>query len=318
MPAWPARPAAPSARGWGRRRQLVASMMASTVVAGLLTGCYGGTSSDVAGTIDVVASTNVWGSIAAVVGGSRVSVTSILSETGQDPHSFEASSRTLLDIGQAELLVENGGGYDDFIDQMISTSGNDATVINAVTLSGHRASAGGELNEHVWYDLPTAARVADAIAAALGSLAPASAAEFTANARAFTRSLSGLMSAEQRLKAEFAGSGVGITEPVPVYLLEAMGLRNRTPVDFSTSVEEGGDVSPRALADTLALYSGHQVELLVYNTQTSGPVTEQVLAAATSAGIPVVGVTETLPGGTTYLTWMGRNIAAVGEALKGR
>lgn len=307
----------------GRRRppcrRLVTSVLVSVMGAGLLTGCYDRTTADVGGRVDVVASTDVWGSIASAVGGSRVSVTAIINEPGQDPHSYEASTRTVLEIDEAELIVVNGGGYDDFMDQMISSSGTDAAVVDAVALSGHDDDpAGGELNEHVWYDLPTAARVADAIAAELAGLAPRHAAEFTANAKAFSMSLRGLMATEQRVKAADGGAGVGITEPVPLYMLKAMGLLNRTPVDFSTAVEEGGDVSPRALADTLALYTHHQVALLVYNDQTSGPVTEQVKAAAVSAGIAVVAVTETLPVGTTYVAWMRRNVAAVAEALSPR
>jgi zinc/manganese transport system substrate-binding protein len=111
---------------------------------------------------------------------------------------------------------------------------------------------------------------------------------------------------------------VSITEPVPLYLLAAMGLKNRTPDDFSRAVEESGDVSPRVLADTLALYSDHRVAALIYNSQTSGPITAQVEAAARSAGVPVVPVTETLPAGTSYLTWMSRTIARVAAAVTGR
>jgi len=290
----------------------------AVVLAGLASACAGGSTGDVPGKIDVVASTDVWGRIASEIGGPRVSVTSIISDPDQDPHSYEASSRTLLDIREADLLIENGGGYDDFMSQMISTSGNDAPVIDAVTTSGLVAPPGGDLNEHVWYDFPTVEKVAGAIASRLGTLAPKHAAEFAANAKTFDRAVDGLIRGEQQVRANDAGIGVGITEPVPLYMLQAMGLRNLTPVEFSRSVEESSDVSPRVLADTLALYSRHRVAVLVYNAQTSGPVTAQVKAAATSAGIPVVPVTETLPGGTSYLTWMARNVAHVSEALTRR
>jgi len=290
----------------------------AVVLAGPVSACAGGSTGDVPGKIDVVASTDVWGRIASEIGGPRVSVTSIISDPDQDPHSYEASSRTLLDIREADLLIENGGGYDDFMSQMISTSGNDAPVIDAVTTSGLVAPPGGDLNEHVWYDFPTVEKVAGAIASRLGTLAPKHAAEFAANAKTFDRAVDGLIRGEQQVRANDAGIGVGITEPVPLYMLQAMGLRNLTPVEFSRSVEESSDVSPRVLADTLALYSRHRVAVLVYNAQTSGPVTAQVKAAATSAGVPVVPVTETLPGGTSYQTWMARNVAHVSEALTRR
>ncbi len=268
--------------------------------------------------MDVVASTDVWGNIAGSIGGRWVSVASVISDPDQDPHSYQAGTRTLLEVKDADLLIENGGGYDDFMDQLISSSGTQAPVLDAVQISGHTASPGGELNEHVWYDFRTVQRVADDIAARLGRLAPAHAADFAANAKAFNAQVDGLIRAEQQVRSADEGVGVGITEPVPLYLLEAMGLRNLTPPDFSHAVEEGGDVSARVLADTLALYSNHEVAALVYNEQTSGPITEQVKAAATAAGIPVIPVTETLPAGSTYLSWMRHNVAAVSTALTRR
>ncbi|HEX7835130.1 MAG TPA: ABC transporter substrate-binding protein, partial [Pseudolysinimonas sp.] len=58
-----------------------------------------------------------------------------------------------------------------------------------------------------------------------------------------------------------------------------------------------------------------KVRLLAYNEQTSGPETDRVRAAATAAGIPVVPVTETLPKGKDYVSWMNANLDAVGAAL---
>ncbi len=296
-------------------RRVWATMCVVGALTATLSGCAGGASGNVPGKIDVVASTDVWGSIAAEIGGSRVSVTSIISDPDQDPHSFEASSRTLLAVRDADLLVENGGGYDDFMTQLISTSGNDAPVVDAVETSGYQAPPGGELNEHVWYDLRTAKLVAHQITVRLIELDHRHDADYIANEQAFDAGLGRLESRVDQLADAHRGVPVSITEPVPLYLLAAMGLRNLTPVDFSRAVEESGDVSPRVLADTLALYTEHQVALLVYNAQTSSPITSQVEAAARSAGVPVVPVTETLPDDTSYLPWMSHTVTAIAAAL---
>jgi zinc/manganese transport system substrate-binding protein len=108
---------------------------------------------------------------------------------------------------------------------------------------------------------------------------------------------------------------VAITEPVPLYLLEASGLKNATPAEFSEAIEEGGDVSPTVLQETLALFTGKKVQALVYNEQTSGPQTEKLKQAATDNGIPVVPVTETLPAGKDYIGWMAANLDALQNAL---
>ena len=103
---------------------------------------------------------------------------------------------------------------------------------------------------------------------------------------------------------------------MPLYLTEAAGLVNLTPAEFSEAIEEGTDVPPTVLADTLALFTDKQVAALVYNEQTSSPETEQLLAAANDNSIAVVGVTETLPEGKDYLSWMDANITAL-AALAG-
>ena len=67
------------------------------------------------GVVKVLATTNVWGDIAKQLGGDWVEVTVILDDPMQDPHSYEASARDQLAVNDAELIVMNGGGYDDFI-----------------------------------------------------------------------------------------------------------------------------------------------------------------------------------------------------------
>ncbi|MEU0174794.1 zinc ABC transporter substrate-binding protein [Streptomyces massasporeus] len=286
----------------------------------LLAGC--GSSSDSAdgksapARVAVVASTNVYGDIAGRIGGDRVDVTSVISDPDQDPHSYEANPQNQLALSKAKVVIENGGGYDDFVDHMLKGGHNDsAEVINAVDVSGRTAPEGGELNEHVWYDFPTVAKVADRISTALAKADPGDAAAFEKNTAAFKAKLKPLQAREAQIKKAHGGDGVAITEPVPLYMLEASGLVNRTPAEFSEAIEEGDDVSPRVLQESLALFSGKKVKALVYNEQTSGPQTEKAEAAAKAAGIPVVPVTETLPKGEDYLGWMTANLDALASAL---
>ncbi|HEU5024718.1 MAG TPA: zinc ABC transporter substrate-binding protein [Spirillospora sp.] len=275
------------------------------------------------GTVRVVASTNVYGDIARTIGGAKVAVTSFISDPAQDPHSYEAGTRNRLALGRAQVVIENGGGYDDFMGTMLKASASKAEVLDAVRISGRTAPAGGELNEHVWYDLPSMALLADRLSAALAKADPAAAPAFTANATAFKAKLKDLEGKVAALKAAHSGDGVAVTEPVPLYLLEAAGLRNETPEEFSEAIEEGDDVAPRTMRETLGLFGGGngagkgggKVKALVYNAQTSGPQTEQVEKAAKDDGVAVVPVTETLPSGRDYVTWMDGTIAALAKAL---
>jgi zinc/manganese transport system substrate-binding protein len=302
-----------------KTRSLVSflAIAAAAAVTVALTGCSSGASGQTTpGTLSVVASTNVYGDIARTIAGDAVKVTSIMSNPAQDPHSFEASAQNQLQISKANIVIENGGGYDDFMDTMLKAANNDKVVVlNAVDISGKKASGGVGLNEHVWYDFPTMQKLADKLVAALSTADASQAATFQKNGRAFTAQLTALENRTAQLDQKYAGEGAAITEPVPLYLLDAIGLVDKTPKAFSEAIEAGTDVSPAVLQRMLGLFGGGSVKLLAYNEQTSSPETQKVLTAAKKAGVAIVPVTETLPSGKDYITWMTANTDAVAKAL---
>jgi len=268
--------------------------------------------------VAVVASTNVYGDIVKTIGGDAVAVTSVIDNPDKDPHEYEADAQTQLAISKAQLVVENGGGYDDFVDTMLAAGSSKPTVVNVVEVSGYEQEpAEGEFNEHLWYDFATMEKLATRLSSDLAAVRPDQATTFQANATSFTETLQKLEQGEADIKADHAGDGVAITEPVPVYLLDAAGLENRTPDEFSEAIEEDSDVAPAVLQQTLALLEDKQVKLLAYNEQTTGPQTDSVLKAAQDNDVAVVPVTETLPEGETYLSWMQKNVDAVAAGVGG-
>jgi len=293
------------------------AFVVSAVVAAALAGCTGPQPDNTEdGVLRVVASTNVYGDIAASVGGDDVEITSIIDDPSQDPHQFEANARVQLALSRADVVIENGGGYDDFVGTMLAASGNDAAaVVNVVDLSGHDADADG-FNEHVWYDYPTVAALADVLADAFAAIDPDGTAAYAANAAALVTEIDdGLVGHEISLAERFAGAGVIITEPVPLYVLDAIGLENRTPPEFSEAIEDDTDIPPTLMQRVLDLIGDGSVALVVYNAQTGGPQTDAVLDAAAEAGIPAVAVSETVPAGTGYLLWQHRVLDDIEGAL---
>ncbi|GAA5195494.1 metal ABC transporter solute-binding protein, Zn/Mn family [Microbacterium jejuense] len=312
-----------------RALALLGLAAASTLV---LAGCASSAAGD-DGRLQVVASTNVYGQIASEIGGDAVDVTSIVSSGSQDPHSFEPSARDQLIVSKADLVIENGGGYDAFVDGLIEASGTKAPVITAAEFSpewpedadeDHADHADGDheghahvegFNEHVWYDVDTMRAVAQEIADQLSELDPDRAAEFAANAEAFGTDIDGLTGALGDIAAAHGGEQVFMTEPVPGYLVEDAGLVNVTPDAFSEAVEEEQDVAPATLLEALNLIRGGTVSVLITNTQTGGAETALVVDAAGEHGIPTIAFSETLPKGETYVSWMQANIEALSTAL---
>ncbi len=290
------------------------STLLAVLALGALAGCGSDDTASADDGVQVVASTDVYGDLAATVGGDRVQVTSIIDDPSADPHSYEATVRTQLAVSEADLVIENGGGYDDFVQTLLSAADGDRTVLTAVDVAGLDADAEG-FNEHVWYDPAAMSALTGEIADALAEVDPDGADGYAANAAELQQGLDDLSARAEEARAATGGVGVAVTEPVPGHLLDAVGAEDRTPAEFSEAIEEGGDVSPGVLRQTLDLFATGQVRALVYNEQTSGPETEQVLAAAEAAGVAVVPVTETLPEGEDYLSWMGGNLDAVVAAL---
>ncbi len=322
-------------------KKSVSAFALASVSAVVLAGCA--SSPEASGSDDVIqvtASTNVYGSLVEQIGGDRVEVTSIISSASQDPHSYEASARDRLGIQNADLVIQNGGGYDAFIDTLLE--GSDAHVLTAAEYShdypgadghdeeehdhadehAHQAEENHEghdhiegFNEHVWFDPHTMIHVVEGIAEELGEIDPDGKAEFTAAADEIIGDLEGFEADLETLAADANGAPVFITEPLPGYIAAAAGLIDVTPEGFAEAVEEGGDVAPATLLDALEVIDGGEVKVLLTNAQTGGSETQRVEAAAEAAGIPVVAFTELLEDGSSYAEWMRVAIQNLADAL---
>jgi zinc/manganese transport system substrate-binding protein len=280
----------------------------------LLSGCAPEHADD--GRVHIVASTNVYGAIAAEIGGDRVDVASIVSDASQDPHSVEASARTQLALSRADLVIENGGGYDDYVDTMLSAlDASTAVVINAVDVSGYEATGG--FNEHVWYDVPTMQKLVEKVATELSRLDPDGATGYSDRAAVMNQDLQAIANREAELAGALGGAAVVVTEPVPGYMLDALGLDDVTPAEFSEAIENETDVPARVLTQTLNLVSSGDVLAIIYNEQTTSPQTELVAQTADAAAVPVVPVTETLTDPSAgYIAWLSAAVDRVANAVQ--
>jgi zinc/manganese transport system substrate-binding protein len=187
------------------------------------------------GPIKIVASTDVWGSVANLVVGDTATVTALIYNSSQDPHSFEPSVRDQLAVNNADVVIMNGGGYDDFMTKLVAADPTPAIVVNAFNVSGTDKSR----NEHIWYDVDQVGAVADAISSAVQNTGSSLA--------SFKSSLAGLKAKLTALKTANTCGRVFATEPVIDYLLDDAGCVNVTPLAFSKAIEEERDVSPAVM-----------------------------------------------------------------------
>jgi zinc/manganese transport system substrate-binding protein len=261
-------------------------------------GCSEPQSGHDEGAVSIVATTDVWGSVATAVAGGHASVKSIETGTNADPHSFEASPADVATITDASLVVYNGGGYDHWVDDVLSGDPG-VEAVDAYSLRNSEEPA----NEHVFYDVGVAKAVAEEIAKRLGEIDSAHADEYRSNAETFGNQANQIAASARAIGTAHPSGSVVATEPVAYYLLRNAGIADRTPPGFASAVEEGDDPSPADVAAMLDLIDTRQVSVLLFNPQTETAATEQIRDAAQRVALPVVSVTETLPEGVDYLTW---------------
>lgn len=265
------------------------------------------------GVVHVVAIENTWGDIAAQIGGAHVVVTSVLTDPTTDPHTFETDPRTAAAVSNAGFVITNGLGYDAFADKLLSAgSGRGRTVLTVADAVGLH---GDGVNPHLWYSPAYVEKAASAIAGALSRLDPTDAPAFATGLTAFLASYQSYVDVVAELKAH-AGDKVAYTEPVPGYLVDAAGLVLGTPTSFSRAVEDGNDPSPADFdAFRTALRTG-TVKALLYNSQVTSPLTDQVKRLAEQSRTPLVEMTETLPAGMTFAAWQTSQASALLAVLR--
>jgi zinc/manganese transport system substrate-binding protein len=303
-----------AAKRGGRTLTTTRSLLAAIIALVAAGAACGQVSGSDPGRISAVGAENEYANVISQIGGPYVSVSAIESNPNTDPHTFEASTQVASEVSAAQLVVQNGVGYDSWINAILSSSPSSSRrLIDVQSLLGLPDSTE---NPHLWYDPTTMPAVAKEVAKDLGELAPAHASYFNAQVTSFDSSLDTWNNDIAALKAAYAGAHVAVTEPVPDYLLQAAGLDDVTPWPFQADIMNGVDPSAQDVSLEQSFFSQHTVKVFFYNQQVTDSLTDSLLSLAQSNGIPVVGVYETMPTpGYDYQTWMVAEVTAAQEAL---
>ncbi len=261
----------------------------------------------------VVAAEDFWGSLAAQLGGRMVRVTSIVTDPNADPHEYESNPADARLFAAADLVIVNGAGYDTWAGKLLAAQPRPGRRVLDVASLLHVPHGA---NPHLWYDPPDVAAVVNAISADYSAMVPTERAYFVTRHSAVESALAGYRSELAALRARYAGTPVGSTESIFVYLARDLGLRLVTPPAFMDAVSEGVDPPIDTLVTVQHQIDSHQLAVLIYNTQTVTPLTDGLVAAARARHIPVVPVSETMvPPTTTFQRWMVGELDRLGAAL---
>lgn len=267
-----------------------------------------------AGVIGAVGAENQYANVLSQIGGKYVSVSSVLDNPNTDPHTFEASPNVAEEVGKAELIVQNGVGYDGFMNSIESASPNPKRKV--VVVQDVLGLADNTRDPHLWYDPTTMPAVARVLAKDLAMLEPSHRAYFQARLRTFDASLQPWFNAIAGFKAKYDGTPVAVTEPVADYLLQAMGAKIVTPFIFQADIMNGVDPAPEDITLENGFLTKHEAKVFCYNEQVVDSLTASMRQTARSAGVPVVGVYETMPTPNfDYQSWMMAEVVAIQAAV---
>jgi zinc/manganese transport system substrate-binding protein len=287
---------------------LAAGLLAAACSSGRAAGASGG------GVVVAVGAENEYANVIGQIGGRYVKVTAIESNPNTDPHTFEASPSVAQEVSKAQLVVQNGIGYDTYMNKIEAAAPSSTRrVIVVQNLLGLPDSTP---NPHLWYRPSTMPAVAKAVAKDLSALDPGHASYFQANAKKFDASLQPWYNAIAQFKAAYPNTPVAVTEPVGDYMLQAAGTRILTPFTLQAEIMNGVDPSPQDVSMQNGFFTGHKVKVFVYNQQVTDSLTASFLSLAHKEGIPVVGVYETMPvPGYDYQSWMLAEVKALQKAV---
>jgi len=264
--------------------------------------------------VDVVVSVGQWGDVVRSVGGDCANVTTIVASGAVDPHDFEPGTADLAAFSDADLVVVNGADYDHWAEDAAQSQDSAPAVLSVASLVD--APEGGD--PHLWYEPEAVHAIAPALAAELAELSPDAADFFQERAATWQAGLRRYIDAVLALGSTISGRTYAATETVFDRMAAALGLVDATPEGYRRTVSNDSEPAPGDLAAFETALADGSIDVLIYNTQTSGSVPEQLRAAADEAGVPVVEVTESPadPDGS-FVSWQLAQLSALSDALGG-
>ena len=264
-------------------------------------------------TIQVVAAENFWGSLVSQLGGSRISVISVVSDPNADPHEYESNANTAKAFTTANYVILNGAGYDSWGDKLLSAgTKTNRKVLKVADLLGKKDGD----NPHFWYNPNYVNQVIAQMEQDLISIDPSNTEYYKEQYAALQKTFAPYQNRIASIKNQFGGKPIASTESIFVYLAAPLGLNLLSPAKFMDTVAEGNNPPAQSVVEFEQLIKDKKIQVLVYNEQTVTPITETIKKLAADAGIPVVGITETIqPPDVSFQDWMNAELIMIENAL---
>jgi zinc/manganese transport system substrate-binding protein len=240
-------------------------------------------------------------------------VTTSLSDPDADPHEFQPTASDVKAYQSARLVIEDGLGYDDFSDKILGTMSQRPALLRMGDVLGLQTGA----NPHVWYSVGYVDTMTGAILGQLEQLNPGAASYYDNQFSFLQQAMGPYKSLIGQINAQYLSFSVGSTESIFVDMAYSLGANLISPPEFMNAVAEGNDPTARDVATFQDQIKNHKIKVLMYNTQTVTSLTEQLKQLARDNGVPIVGISETMPlGAQSFQGWQATQLQTLLNTLK--
>ena len=304
----------------------------------VLTACGGEAESPGNGPVTVVATYSILGELVENVGGEKVELTTLVGPNG-DAHTFEPAPSDNAELAEAEVVFENGLGFEPWLDDLYASSGSDATRVTvtdpiepltvAAEGQGHEEDAHeedahedeehGEVDPHVWHDVNNAIVMVKSVRDALSEADPKNAATYETNAKGYIADLEALDADVREEVGAIPGEDrvLFTSHDTFGYFAERYGFEVDTALASAST--EAGDPSAGQTAELVEKVEGSGVPAIFADNVSDAGVMEGIAAEAGVELAPPLytdALGEPASEGGTYVGMVRYNVSTMSEALQ--
>jgi ABC-type Zn uptake system ZnuABC Zn-binding protein ZnuA len=262
--------------------------------------------------INVVATNAMLADITGNIAGDGVEISTLIPAEA-DPHTFQPSPQDVAMIANSQLLIANGAGLEEWLQEVINNAGGERLVVEAA--EGLEENSGRPGDPHFWLDPMHASHYARQIRDGLAAIDPDRKAEYDGNTEEFITQLEEL---DKWVREQVAlipdEDRLLVTNHESFgYYADRYGLTIAGTI--IPSVSTGSAPSAQQLVTLIEEIKASGVRAIFIESGSNPELAEQL---AQEAGILVIVDLRTQPNtpGESYIEMMRYNTRAIVEALK--
>jgi zinc/manganese transport system substrate-binding protein len=273
--------------------------------------------------LNVVATFSILGDLVQAVAGDNIQLHTLVGPDG-DTHTYEPIPADGVALAQANLIFENGLGFEIWLDKLYTAAGSKARRVMVTTgVTPGKIAIGdtaGETDPHAWQDVTYSMGMVNIVRATLAAQDPAHAAMYQANAAGYLKQLQDLDGYVQRQSNSLPAERRKLVTNHDAlgYFAKRYGYQVIGDVLGSVSTEASQPSAAEIAKLIDEIKSANVPAIFTENVENSAVINQVAQEAGVKVGPPLYTDALGKPGttGDSYLKMMRYNVDTIVAALK--